>query len=267
MTKNQEMEYLLGQAPTHIEKEDILPFFAYAYELSWTLPMFADKKDRMLAYLQEEVAKESIDNDEFSAEKRWWLYVLIAMREIVKYHSAEFAFQTIQHVIHRIKHIPEQSLLRYANIIQSIMLREIPDVLVIRPLELQTVNSVLVDTDESTQFFLEKKEDIIKVIKKHLIQRDLQKEYFDGILMKDRSIMRKFSNMWNAFFEVFMHFFLSVYDYRLSPEKMEVDELEEAIKELILVFLVASVANKEKIDALHTDLHEIMKEIAKLSRS
>ncbi|WPS85373.1 hypothetical protein SMD22_01725 (plasmid) [Brevibacillus halotolerans] len=267
ITSNHEVDFLLGQAPKHIEKADILPFFVYAYEFTWTLPMFIEKKDRMLTYLQEEIERESIDINDLSTERRWWLFVLIAMREIAKYHSAEFAMQTVQYVLSRIMHIPEQSLLHYANIIQSVMIREIPDVLIIRPLELQTVKSVFEYTDELVQFLLAKKNDFLKVIKKHLIQRDLQKEYLDGILIKDRNIMRKFSNMWNVYFEVFIQFFVSVYDYRLSPEKMGAEDLDKAINELILIFLIASVENKEKIDNLHSELHDIMRGIAERSRS
>ncbi|MFF2531450.1 hypothetical protein ACFVS2_21320 [Brevibacillus sp. NPDC058079] len=269
MTTNnhQEVEYVLGQAPNHIEQTDILPYFVYAYELSWTLPMFIDKKDRMISYLQTEVENESIDIDKLSNEKRWWLYSLITMREIAKYHEVEFAQQTIQHVISRIQFIPQDYLLRYANIIQYVMLRELPDVLVIRPLEFQAVKSEIANTDESVQFILGKKDALIKVIKKHLIQRDLQKEYFDGMLMKDRSIMRKFSNMWNAYFEVFMHSFIATYDYSLSPENMNVEELDKAISDIVLIFLVTSIENKEKIDDLHVELYEIMKDIAELSRN
>jgi hypothetical protein len=265
MTNVSVESYILGKAPLHVGKKDILPYFLYAYELTWSMPMFIEKKDSMISYLELEVKKEYLEINDLCLEKRWWLYVLIAMRDISIYHRIEFSVQTINHIIRNIFKISEKSLCNYINSIHSIMVEEIPDVLQIRPNEVKTLGNSLVDTDDSLQFFLEKKDIIIKVFKKHLIQRDLNKEYYDTIFMKDRRILRKFSDVWNAFFELFVHFFITVYDYKLSPKNMKLEKLEKAIEDLILVFVVSSIANKEKIDAFHIELSEIVKEISKVS--
>ncbi|MBP1308664.1 hypothetical protein JOD82_001684 [Paenibacillus sp. 1182] len=262
MTKQYEQKYILGMAPKHIQKEDVLQYFLYAFELSWSMPMFIDQKDKMMSFFVQEVEKEFLSFEDLSIEQTWWLCVFIAMREINKYYSSEFAVQTLSQLIRRIQRIEEGSLCRYANIFQAIMLEEHPDVLAIRPLELHALSNVFAESDKLLQFFIENKTHIVCVIKKHLIQQDLNDVYLNSVLMKDRRVLRKFSNIWNSFYELFIHFFIAVYDYKLSPLHMGEEELKNAIGDLVLIFLVNGVSNKRKIDELHDELSLIVQNIA-----
>lgn len=267
MKKYDNMDFVLGKAPTHIAKEDLLSYFVYAYELSWTLPMFRSKKDKMMEFIEQEIKKESIDTDALSVEKQWWLFVFITFREMLTYHSAEFAFQTVQHLIRQMSSASEESLCLYANMVHSIMMKDLPDVLVVRPLEMKPIQTILAESDLSVVFFMDRHEAIVKVIRKHINQKDLKLSYFGELLMKDRSILRKFSNIYNVYFEVLMHFFISTYDYKMSPQEMTPEVLEKAISDLVLLFVAASVETKPKIEGLHKDLFEIVKEIKNIDQS
>lgn len=261
MKKYDTLEFVLGKVPTHIDKSEMMSYFVHAYELTWTLPVFDKKKDIMIDFLEEQIHKEKIDVESLSGEKFWWLLVFFIHREILFYHSAEFAFQTVQHVIRHISSTSEESLCIYANMVHSIMMKDVPDVMVVRPMEMKAVQTVLAEVDPSVIFFMERHERFVKAIKKHLNQKDLKQSYFNELLMKDRSILRKYSNIYNVYFEVFMHFFISTYDYKMSPKEMTPEALDKAISDLVLIFVAASVDTKPKIEGLHKDLFDIVKEI------
>lgn len=210
MTKPYANKYILGSAPKHIAKEDVLQYFFYAFELSWSMPMFIDHKDKIMSYFTQEIEKELLSFEDLSIEQTWWLCVFIAMREINKYYSSEFAVQTLNQLIRRIQHLEEGSLCRYANIFQAIMLEEHPEVLAIRPLELHALNNIFAESDRLLEFFIVNKTRIIAMLKRHLIQQDLNHVYLNSVLMNDRRVLRKFSNIWNSFYELFIHFFIAV---------------------------------------------------------
>ncbi|WCF11442.1 hypothetical protein NDS46_31285 (plasmid) [Paenibacillus thiaminolyticus] len=260
MKQFNDLDFFLGKAPIHINKEDMLSYFVYAYEFTWTYPMFLENKDRIIEFIQERINEEFIDIQSLSGDQRWWLFVFITMREILSYYSAEYGFQTVQYLIQKIHLTSTDSLCLYANIIHYIMMNSIPDVLVLRPLEMKAVQTALSDVDQYVDFFMDKQDALIEVIRKNVNQKDFKKGYLDEILMKDRSILRKYSNMYNAYFEVFMHFFISVFDYKIAPEKMSREDLEKAISELVLLFVATSV-EKPKVEALHRDLFGIVKDI------
>lgn len=265
MTLIEEGNYLLGDVPKEIEKEDVLSYFLYTFELSWKHPMFDDKRGFMMNYFLGEFQKDEIDFESLSHERKWWLCVLTAMREIAKHNNAEFAIQTIQHVIRTLPSADPVSIRDYVNMIHSIALQEFLDVLIVRPLEMERVNSLFARTDKTIRFFLDKRDEIVNVFQKHITSKDFQKLYFDEVLLKDRSIMKKYTNDMDMLFEFFLHYFTSIYDYRINPEQMDEKELEKSVKELVLIFMIATIKTKSKIDKLHEEVYAVIKDVKNLS--
>lgn len=267
MTLIDEGNYLFGDVPKGIEKEDVLSYFLYACELSWKHPMFDEKRAYMMNFFLGEFQSDGIDFENLSPERKWWLCVLTAMREIARHNKAEFAVHTIQHIIRTLPSSDPVIIRDYVNMIHSIALEEFPEVLIIRPLEMERVNSVFVKNDLTVKFFLSKHDEIVEVFQKHITSRDFQKLYFDEVLLEDRTIMKKYTNDMSMLFEFFMHYFISIYDYRINPDQMEAKELEKAVKELVLIFMVATIKTKSKIDKLHEAVYEVIKDVMNLNLS
>lgn len=252
--KGQKDEVLLGYAPEHIEQQDLLPYFVYCFEFSWTYPMFEEKNKNMIAYFEEKFREEKKDFASLTLEQKWWLCVLIAIRDIAQYYHSEYAVYVIQQLLNRFERIDANLLSYYCNFLQSILIDELPEVLVIRPMELKKLGSTLPDQEPTLAFMMEQRDQVLASLKKYLRQKDLEKEYLDSVLVNDRRILRKFSNLWDAYYETFIHFFISVYDYQLVPQKMKKEKMKQAIQELILAFFAASISSKDKIEHI---LHEI----------
>lgn len=247
-------ESLLGFAPVYIDHQDVLPYFVYCFEFSWIYPMFKEKNKNMMAYFEERFKEEKKDFGSLSLEQKWWLCVLIAMYDIAKYYRYEYAAYVINQFIIRFERINENLLAYYCNFLQSILVDSLPEVLVIRPAELHKLGSTLPDEEPTLAFLIKNQERVLASFKKYL---KLDKEYLDGVLINDRRILRKFSNLWNAYYETFIYFFISIYNDQIVPQKqkMEKEKIKQAIQELILTFLTASVSSKDKIEYV---LKEIM---------
>lgn len=260
MTTKKSGMRLIGKAPTHIEKEDLLDYFLYAFEFSWNSPIFEDRKSKLDEVFKNKAESLFPDYESFSVERTWWLYVLIGLQEITYHQELEFGKETVDYLLKRFTALSEEALEQQINEIQHAFYDEIPDILLVRPLELKALQNSTIEHDKYLPFFIENHERMVKVIQKHLNQKDIDKDYFERFTMTNKKRLRKFSSFWNGYYEIFTNYFLSIYNFQMPLEPQEIEEELELIEEMIILFLVASVVNKPKIEPLAYDLTEILRE-------
>lgn len=253
-----EKPLLLGKAPTHVPEEELISYFLYAFEFAWNSPAFETRKNQLAPYFIQEAQSLVPAYDQLSLSKKWWLYVMIALRDITHDNDIKFGKETILYVIRQIERLSEEELELYVNDMQNAFYEEVPDILVIRPLELERLQNSILDEDPYLGFFLEQKEPILKVMKKYLKQKDVDKEYINHLTLNDKTILAKYTDFWNVYFEIFTNFFLSMYDFQMPYEKEDGVEEKDVVEEMIMIFFIASVNSKTKIEELTSELLEVI---------
>jgi len=252
---------LVGKTPTHIEREDLLDYFLYVFEFSWNNVAHESKKSQLRKHFETESIKFVSDIHALPKEKLWWLYVLIALKDIAETDEVEYGKATILHFLNKIEKLSEEQLVEYANEIQHGFYYELPESLVIRPLELVALGNKMAEEDPYLKFFFEKKEEMIKALTKHLRQKDVDSGYFNNITLNDRKLTRKFSSFWDTYYEIFLNYFLSMYDFQMIQTEIDESEEHDVLREMLFIFFIASIENKLKIEPLIDDFFDIMVDI------
>lgn len=251
---------LIGKAPTHIEKNELLDYFLYVFEFSWNSPVFDEKKGILDKHFMETAKSFYPEYESFSLAKQWWLYVLIAMKEITEDEQLKYGIATVDYLLSRLGVLSENTLESQINEVQHAFYDEIPDVLLVRPLELEVLENSTIEHDVHLPFFVKNKDRFVHVFEKHLRQKDIDKEYFERFTMTNTKRLRKFSTFWEGYYEIFINYFVSLYDFRMPQEMDSIEEEYDLLEELVILFLVASVINKPKIEEVVDELTEILKE-------
>lgn len=252
---------LIGKAPTHIESEQLLDYFLYVFEFSWSSLVFDEKKDALVEFFTEQAKVWHPNYEEHSIEKRWWLYVLLALNEITEDQKVEYGKLTVQNLIKKLPTLSGDLLEKQVNEIQHAFYDEIPDILTVRPLELRTLENTTLEHDRYLPFFVDNKDHFVNLFKKHLRQKDISKEYFERFIMSSRKRLRQFSTYWDGYYEIFITYFISLYDFRMPQEIEDKEEEYDLLLEMVILFLVASVMDKPKIEDLADEMTEKLKEL------
>ncbi|MDF2879538.1 MAG: hypothetical protein K0R54_95 [Clostridiaceae bacterium] len=252
----------LGEAPKYKEEKDILNYFLYVFEFNWTLPAFEQYQANIREHFEFELNKILNTNKELSNEKQWWGLILIALRDISIEAEFHYAVEIINKIFKSIKITSEDSLKESANKINSALFSEIPDVLWIRPLELVALNSDALTNDNAMNYLLENTEAIKKIFTKNLTQKDVNMEYMNNLLINGKKFDLKYADFWSIYFEVFILYFISIYDFLQYSDKLnhkeQIEHIAELLKKTNLVFFVASIKNKIKIDKVNNEVTELV---------
>jgi len=257
---------LIGQAPTHISQDLLLDYFLYTFEFSWNSPIFEEKKSKLDVEFKKKAQTLFPEYESFSVARQWWLYVLIAFQEITEHQELEYGKFTVSHILKRFPVLSETSLERQINEMQHAFYDEIPDILLVRPLELKVLKNSTVEHDLNLPFFIENKDRFLKILGKHLNQKDINKEYIERFVLTNKKRLRQFSTFWNGYYEIFINYLLSMYDFKMPEEMEDKEEEVELMQELVILFLVASVTNKAKIEDLSDEWTELLREFVDQNR-
>jgi len=258
---------MLGKAPSHIEKENLLSYFLYVFEFSWNNPFHSSKKEKLREYFAQEALRYANVEKE-QAEKLWWLYILIAMRDMSKHYGYFFGYETIKHILQKFPNLSEENLEMDCNDIHYALMDRGEFIFMPRPLELQALQSTFLKTDPLLSFLLAKKEVVVKVFLKRLRQKDIDSSFIQKLTLGDKSLIRQFSSFWNVYFELFVHVFLEIYMQQMENEEFhEVvkKRKREVIKNIVLVFCIKSILTKERIEKVIHDVSEILLPIVDIS--
>lgn len=250
----------LGKAPTHIEKDKLVEYFLYTFEFIWTSPAYEANKESILSRFKQRLSELRKKNESpLSLAHEWWALGLFALKDLVEFENRFFAVETIQYLLNRLHTLSEEELEDYINSLNNVLADEVPDVLSIRPLEIQPLQSDADQNDKVLAYFLESKEPFLSVFKKHLVQKDIESLYINQLAVNDKKMNYQFTNFWNSYFEIFVGFSLSMFDMVRHAPEFTAEKSEQLIKEINLVFLITSVKNREKIDRLNNELTELLK--------
>lgn len=252
--------FLIGKAPNHIEQTDLLDYFLYVFEFSWNTPIFEERKENLPQYFTEMAKQHYPDYETFSLAKQWWLYILIGMHDIAKDQETHYGIATVEHIIKKLPVMSESLLERQVNEVQHAFYDEIPDLLLVRPLELENLQNSTIKHDNHLPFFIQNKERFIAIFEKHLRQKDINREYFERFTMTSRKRLRKFSSFWEGYYEIFINYFVTLYDFRMPLEMESKEEEFDLLEEMTIQFLVASVNTKPRIEDAVDDIMVILKE-------
>jgi hypothetical protein len=129
----------------------------------------------------------------------------------------------------------------------------------IRPLEIQKLGSDAYQNDYVLAYFLDRKDAFLQLFKTHLKENDIEKMYINQLSINDKKLNEQFTDFWNGYFEIFTGFSISMFDMVLNSPQKTKEYREQVLKEVNLVFLIASVKNNSKIDTLNKELSELLK--------
>lgn len=250
----------LGKAPNHILPNDLLDYFLYTFEFAWTAPGFDAYRSNIKTHFEVNLKDLMGKHAELTLGQQWWGLILIALKDFAIEREFSYASKTIDLLLSNLSQLKEPELEQYANEINSGIYDEILDSISIRPLELEILKSDAMNSDKMLKFFLENKDRFLKIFNKHLIQRDIDKDYLRQFLFNEKKVDNKFSSFWRVFFEIYVGYSMSVLQYSLNSSQAKKMTVKELINKTNLVFLLASVLSKGKIEDLTQDLENIMKE-------
>jgi hypothetical protein len=265
MTQSDKKSTYLGYAPTHINKEDIFSYFVYVFEMTWMVDLFESRRNSIMTFLDDAATKEHPNYKDFPADRQWWLLALVVMKEIAEKYNGGYAKETVIHLIRRLPDIDSEKLRIYVNVLSVVIANEFPANLIVRPLEQARLGVGSAD-DEMIKSMIDNHEAVVKIMKKHMTQKDLNRNYLDMVLMKDWKLVRKYSNIWNSLFELLIYMFNSIYISKISYDNMTSEEVDGVIKETILFYLIAAVTKKELIETIQLELFESLRGVNKKSR-
>lgn len=260
MTEQKSGMRLIGKAPAHVDKSDLLDYFLYVFEFSWSSVVFEEMKSSLGNFFADKAKEWYPGYESFSLERQWWLYTLIAMHEITKHEQLKFGEMTVEFLLSRLSDMPESLLEAQVNEVQHSFYDEVPDVLLVRPLEIEKLHNSTIDHDLYLPFFIVNKDRFVKVFEKHLRQKDMNKEYMERFTFTSKRHSRKFSTYWEGYYEMFINYFIALYDFRMPEEMESMEEEYDLLQELLILFFVGSVQSKPKIEDVVDELMEIMKD-------
>lgn len=266
MTLFQEPIRALGSTPVHIKKEDLLDYFLYTFELTWNHDNHSNIRQMKEDYVRE--ARQFQPNYEnLELGQLWWFIVLIGLREVAKKEELLYTQSTIEHLLKKAHVLSEDKLFRYANEIHIPLYRDIPDALLMRYVEMERLSSDSLEKDPYARFFLPRRKEIVRVFKKHLNQKDLKAEYVEEYFSSDLKRLRKFSNFWDAFFDLFVYYFVTLYEFKAFDHPDDTVEFE-VMDELLIAFLITALNEEEgkTMEALSEDLLDILYEFIEFRR-
>jgi hypothetical protein len=250
---------LLGKTPTHILREKLLDYFLYVFEINWCSPVYQEKQENVKAHFEKALNELKSQNHELSLGQEWWALVLFSLKDFAMFYRSPFSVQTIQFVLQRIYALQDEELEEYCNAIHYALNMELPEILAIRPLEIQVLQSDVYEEEPEVAFFLNKKEELKQIFSNQLKSTDIKKEYLQQFLMNDEEINLSFTDFWSSFLDVFIIYSLSMLYLMSESQFMFDDDIEELLKEVHLVFLTASIKKKSSIHKLNKELTEIIK--------
>lgn len=245
--KKRELQ-IIGKAPMDIEKESILSYFLHVFEFTWSTLAYENKRENLNAYFSEQANLLKPNHATLSAKKEWWLYILITFRDVALYNSLDYAVGTVENMIKRIDFMSEELLERQVNELQNAFYHEVPDILLMRPLEMERLSCSIAEADHFLLFFLQNKEKFVSILEKMLRQKDIKKDYYEEFMRTGKKINKEYSSFWNGYYEIFIHYFISLYDFFMPFQTESFEEERDSVEKMILSFFTTSVATKEKIE-------------------
>ena len=250
----------LGQTPTHIKKEQILDYFLYTFEFVWTAPTYEQHRDNIRGHfkglLDEVKAKHE---QELTIGQEWWSLVLLSLKDLAGAENFSYSTKTIQFLLDKITTLSNEELEDYANSINNIFYDEMPDVLSLRPLEVEVLRSDASKNDKFLAYFLDRREAFQSVFETMLEREDIEMMYMNELAVNEEGINEQFTDFWNTYFEIFTGFSISMFDVASQAPQKDRAFREQVLKEVNLVFLIASVKNNSKIDELNEKLCELLR--------
>ncbi|PLS19653.1 hypothetical protein CVD28_04350 [Bacillus sp. M6-12] len=250
----------LGETPTHIEQEKVLDYFLYTFEFIWTAPAYDIYKDSIPVHFKNLLDELKARQEQpLTLGQEWWALVLLALKDLAEAEKYAYPTETIQFILNRIHTLTDSELEDYCNSINNAFYDEMPDVLSIRPLEVQKVHSDAYQNDFVLAYFLDKKEAFLNVFQKHMKEKDIEKMYINQLTVNKKEINEQFTDFWNTYFEIYTGFSISMYDMVSQHPQKTLEYREQVLKEVNLVFLIASLKNNAKMDALNNQLTELVR--------
>lgn len=250
----------LGDTPTHISKGQLFDYFLYTFEFLWTSPTYDTYKESISVHFKRRLdALKDKQEKPLTIGQEWWALVFFALKDLAESERYAYSTETIQFIINRIHILSDDELENYANSINDVLYDEVPDILVIRPLEVEKLNSDAYQKGKVLAYFLERKEEFLLTFKKHLEEKDIEKMYINQLALNDKAINEPFTDLWRSYFEMFTGYSIAMFDMVLKLPQQTEEFKEQLLKEVNLVFLIASVKNSSKIDAINSELTELLR--------
>lgn len=253
----------LGEAPEKVEKEDLLDYFLYVFEFSWTMDVYKDKKDHIKDFFTNTANQLFPQFHEFPVSKMWWSYALIAMREMTEYEGMVFGNKTVNYLIKKIPMYSNKLLTRQINELQLAFYHQVPEHLLIRPLECPNLDCDFEMYNVHYPFFLQNKKTLIKIFEKNLRQKDVDKHYLSRFSKESMKRLRQFSTFWNGYYELFVLYFVYLYHYQMmQAEYMDEKDFreEELVEEMVILFLTSSISSQERVEKTALEITEFLKD-------
>jgi hypothetical protein len=249
----------IGLTPTHVPQEQLLDYFLYSFEFVWTAPVFDTYKHSIRGHfkgLLEEL--KGRQEKPFTIGQEWWSLVLLALKDLAHTEKYSFSTETIQFLLNSVHTLTDVELEDYANSINNIFFAEMPDVMSLRPLEISPLSSDASKNDHVIAYFLEHKDAFLEVFTRILTEADIEKMYINELTMNEDGISEAFTTFWNVYYEIFTGFSISMFDMVKQTPENEKAYREQVLREVNLVFLIASVKNNTKIDKLNDELTKLI---------
>ena len=205
----------LGKTPSIIESlkdnDEVFEYYLYFFEMMWSNPIFSDiedvptlLKDRVVSLAE----KHSIDIEILSNEKYWWLLNISMLHDFAKDLELSYMIHSIGLILDDYKNNEVENLEVITNLLNNALSSQIGEVVAIRPIEVYNQSLPMFKDDFILLELLEQKDEIIRLLKKRLRQKDFNKNVLFGILRIDSSITKKFSTYWEDILDVFVIYFM-----------------------------------------------------------
>ncbi len=247
---------LLGTPPKHIETEDLVDYFVYAFELSWACPVFEKSRHEIKSIFKKKLDSLLAEHN-LPIEKQWWALMLSALSDIAENKDFFYAKETISRLFKRIEHISCEQLEEYINDINIAFSGETSNYLALRPMAMESLASDMIEEDSGLKFFLDNKNRFITILTSNLIQKDIEKEYLSQFFLLDDKAIRKYANIWDMVFELYIGHFLSMC-YTKEDVNTNESGFEDFVKQTNIAFFSNLVKNKLKIEKLNNELTSVI---------
>lgn len=250
----------LGKTPTHIHQEQILDYFLYTFEFVWTAPTYEQYRDNIRGHfkglLDEVKAKHE---EELTIGQEWWSLILLSLKDLAGAENFSYSTKTIQFLLDKITALSNEELEDYANSLNNVFYDEMPDILSLRPLEVEELRSDASQNDTLLSYFLDRREAFQDVFETMLVREDINMMYMNELSVNPDGINEQFTDFWNTYFEIFTGFSISMFDLTSQSPQKDKAYRENLLKEANLIFVIASVKNNRKINELNKKLCDLLR--------
>ncbi|WCK56959.1 hypothetical protein PP175_27600 (plasmid) [Aneurinibacillus sp. Ricciae_BoGa-3] len=243
----------LGEAPQHIKEEDLLDYFLYTFEMVWVAPVFDGYRNKIRTHFEELLTKLRKRHPHLSVQKQWWSLVLIALQDFAEKDSFPYAHQTIGKLLNSLDEMNEEELTDYCNDINHSFSNELPEVIGIRPSEVENLQSDSYQNDYPLAYLLDRKDKFITLFAQHLEQKDIKPLFIGRVTVKEIN-REKFTDFWKTYFDIFVGYSLSMLEMMNQSTTVTEEEIQSFVRQSNMVFLINSVKNVSKIDKLNSDI-------------